>query len=223
MGFLGASVADPHQPAAAEFLNEVSETARFSGAVNCIRRQENLLIGENTVGQAVLDCIRVLGDPQAKRAVLLGAGNSELAIAVELAKVGAASVILLHSPGEPLDENAVSQVQALSKTIQLVQWSEQFSLDSTDILVSATGTNSSKNKHCSKLNLAALPTTGIVADLEINPADTELLRKTRTRGCRTIDGLQILVSQLAANFQLWTGTRPDTVVMREALEEFLEF
>jgi shikimate dehydrogenase len=181
------------------------------------------LIGENTLGQAVLDCIRALDDPQAKRVVLLGVGNGERAIALELAKAGAASVTLLHLTDEPLDENAASLVQASSRPIQLVEWSEHFSLEGTDILIDVAGTKSSKTEHRSKLNLAALPSRAIVADLKFNPPDSELLRKARTRGCRTIDGLQVLVSQLAANFQLWTGARPDTVVMREALEEFLEF
>ncbi len=38
----------------------------------------------------------------------------------------------------------------------------------------------------------------------------------------SIDGLEIFVEQAAINFRLWTGAEADLVVLREAVEEFLE-
>jgi len=40
-------------------------------------------------------------------------------------------------------------------------------------------------------------------------------------GACTIDGLEIHAEKVAIDFQAWTGTKPDTDMLREALEEFL--
>ncbi len=57
----------------------------------------------------------------------------------------------------------------------------------------------------------------VVADLVYHPLRTALLDAASERGCRTVDGLGMLVHQAALQQQLWTGIRPDTSVMREAV------
>ena len=54
-----------------------------------------------------------------------------------------------------------------------------------------------------------------------NPPNTRLIRDAQQRGCRTLDGLGMLVNQAVIGFKIWTGVEPDAGVMREALEEFL--
>jgi shikimate dehydrogenase len=62
----------------------------------------------------------------------------------------------------------------------------------------------------------------IVADVIFNPPQTWLLRTATDRGCRTIDGLGMLVNQAVICFEIWTNQKPDATIMRDALEEFLE-
>ena len=50
---------------------------------------------------------------------------------------------------------------------------------------------------------------------------TRLLREAQDRGCRTLDGLGMLVAQAAVNMELWTGVVADRPVMRRALEDAL--
>jgi shikimate 5-dehydrogenase len=61
----------------------------------------------------------------------------------------------------------------------------------------------------------------LVADVVPNPPQTRLLREAHDRGCRTLDGLGMLVAQAAVNMQLWTGIAADRSVMRRALEQAL--
>jgi len=56
---------------------------------------------------------------------------------------------------------------------------------------------------------------GTVYDLVYNPTETALLRAARASGCRTIDGLDMLVGQAAAQFAWWVG-RPAPVGMMRA-------
>jgi len=44
-----------------------------------------------------------------------------------------------------------------------------------------------------------------------------LLHEAANRGCRTIDGLQMLLYQGAAQFTLWTNLTAPHAIMRQAL------
>jgi len=73
------------------------------------------------------------------------------------------------------------------------------------------------------LAVDSLSSEMVVADVIFNPPDTRLIRDARSRGCRTLDGLGMLVNQAVIGFKIWTGVDPDRELMREALEEFLGF
>jgi shikimate dehydrogenase len=61
----------------------------------------------------------------------------------------------------------------------------------------------------------------VVADVVFNPPETQFLVEARHHGCKTIDGLGMMVHQGAIALERWTGVVPDLTVMREAAEEFL--
>ena len=71
------------------------------------------------------------------------------------------------------------------------------------------------------LDLETLAGVDLVADVVPNPPQTRLLREAQDRGCRTLDGLGMLVAQAAVNMELWTGVVADRPVMRRALEDAL--
>jgi shikimate dehydrogenase len=48
-----------------------------------------------------------------------------------------------------------------------------------------------------------------VADIVYRPLETELLRRAREAGCRTLDGGGMVVFQAAEAFALFTGREPD--------------
>ena len=58
-----------------------------------------------------------------------------------------------------------------------------------------------------------------VVDLVYRDGGTELLRAAERRGCRCVDGLEILVRQGARSFQIWTGRSAPLDVMRRAARD----
>src|SRR5690606_29665959 len=90
MGFRGGNVTKPHKMAVIQHLDGTSEAAGLMGAVNCIDRQGDQLIGENTDGKGFVQSLQEVTDPKDKRVVILGAGGAARAIAVELGLAGAA-------------------------------------------------------------------------------------------------------------------------------------
>ena len=56
-----------------------------------------------------------------------------------------------------------------------------------------------------------------VMDIVYRPVRTRFLREAAEQGCRTIDGLEMLARQGAAQFEIWTGRRPDLGEIKEDL------
>jgi shikimate 5-dehydrogenase len=56
----------------------------------------------------------------------------------------------------------------------------------------------------------------VAYDLVYNPTETRFLKDAREAGCKTIGGVEMLVAQAAAQFELWTGRKAPVELMREA-------
>jgi shikimate dehydrogenase len=72
---------------------------------------------------------------------------------------------------------------------------------------------------CLDLELDSLRPGVVVADVIPNQPSTPLLRSAAARGCRTLDGLGMLVNQGVIGIRPWTGIDADTGVMRQTLTE----
>lgn len=111
MGFRGASFAPPHKQAVVPLLDALSDAARDCGAVNCMRREGDQLIGENTEGVAFRRALGDRFDPAGKSIVLLGAGATANAIAFELGRAGAAHLEVVNRSRER-GEDLVARLNA---------------------------------------------------------------------------------------------------------------
>jgi shikimate dehydrogenase len=60
-----------------------------------------------------------------------------------------------------------------------------------------------------------------VMDIVYKPLRTKLLREAEERGCRTIDGLEMLARQGAAQVEIWTGRKPEIGEIKEDLRREL--
>jgi hypothetical protein len=61
----------------------------------------------------------------------------------------------------------------------------------------------------------------MVMDIVYQPLQTRLLREAKEKGCLTINGLEMLVRQGAAQLMIWTGRRPDVKQIRDGLYKAL--
>ncbi len=59
----------------------------------------------------------------------------------------------------------------------------------------------------------------VVADVIPNPPRTNLIKDAEARGCKTLDGLGMLVNQGVIGVKYWTGVDVDPNVMKRKLEE----
>jgi shikimate dehydrogenase len=65
----------------------------------------------------------------------------------------------------------------------------------------------------------SLHQTRAVYDMIYRPAETPLLKAAKAAGCRTANGLGMLLYQGAKALEIWTGQPAPVAIMRQALTE----
>jgi shikimate dehydrogenase len=222
MGFRGCNLTIPHKVAVIPLLDGTSEAAGLMGAVNCINRVGDKLIGENTDGKGFVQSLRGVIDPQGKKIVMLGAGGAARAMAVEVGLAGAAEITIVNRTPERGQELAHLLSERVKVASRYVPWEGNYEVPpETDVLINATSLGLGDADLKLPLDIKTLRPELVVADVMFNPPHTRLLRDAQAAGCTTLDGLGMLVNQAVIGFKIWTGVDADSAVMREALEEFL--
>jgi shikimate dehydrogenase len=220
MGWAGFNCSIPHKVAVVEHLDGLGDSAAVIGAVNCVVRRDDRLIGENTDGQGFLAALRTVVDPTGKRLVILGAGGAARAIAVEAALAGAGPITIVNRDRRRGVELVAHLDEQTPADARLVPWDGTYRVpDTTDIVVNATSVGLFPDVD-GRLDLDAdtLRTPMVVADVIPNPPTTPLLRDAAGRGCRVLDGLGMLVNQGLISIRHWTGVDADPTIMRRKLE-----
>ena len=222
MGIRGANFTIPHKVAVIEYLDDLSEAARLMGAVNCVNRQGDQLIGENTDGKGFLQSIREVMDPVDKKVVILGAGGAARAIAVELGLAGASEITIVNRS----EERGADLVELLKGKVHVASDLTVLSGDyhveeDAHVLINATSIGLGNAQARVPVDIDSLAPHLTGADVVFNPPETRLLGDAKVRGCQTLDGLGMLVNQAVIGFKIWTNVDADVSAMREALEEFL--
>lgn len=222
MGFRGGNFTIPHKIAVIPLLDSLSEAAELMGAVNCVNHVEGKLIGENTDGKGFVQSLREVTDPAEKKVTILGAGGAARAIAVELGLAGAAEITIVNRTAERGQTlvDLLNQRVKVKSNLLVLDGDHQVEA-ATDVVINATSIGLGDADARVPLDVESLTAEMVVADVIFNPPATRLMRDAAERGCRTLDGLGMLVNQAVIGFKIWTGVDPSADVMREALEEFL--
>ena len=223
MGFRGFNCSLPHKVNVIPHLDGLGDSAEIMGAVNCVVRRGYQLIGENTDGKGFLKSLQSVIDPRGKSIVLFGAGGAARAIAVELGIAGAGRITVVNRSQTRGQELVGLLSDKLGLATELVVWRGDYAVPvGTDIVINGTSIGLYDPQALLAIDLSSLAPGMVVADVIFDPVRTQLLDSAAARGCRTIDGLGMLVNQGILGFGFWTGIEPDAAVMRAALESAMD-
>jgi shikimate dehydrogenase len=222
LNFAGVNVTVPHKQAVIRYMDELSDAAQITGAVNTIQIKEGKFYGFNTDAVGFLNSlIEANCHPKGVRVAVLGAGGAARAVVFALARAEAASVIVFNRTAEraafliddlheTFPESRLSFAPLTRETLAGLD-------DQVDLVVNTTSVGMSPHISESPWPVEVpLPKGAIICDLVYNPLETVLLARARAAGAPTIDGLGMLVHQGAYAFELWTGHKPPLEVMRQA-------
>lgn len=224
-GFRGVNITVPHKEAAFALADWLDPVARAAGAVNLLVFRDGGTEGFNTdVFGLAASLTEALGEGalRGRQAVLLGAGGASRAAVLALDGLGASKIRILNrhqGRGEALASALARVVKTKLSAGGLEDWSKA-ACDAA-LVVNATSAGM-KGTSTLDLDLAALPKDSAVCDIVYNPLETDLLKRARRAGLRTVDGLGMLMHQAVPSFAAFFGVTPKvTPALRAELEKAL--
>lgn len=227
LNFRGCNVTMPCKNAVIPYLDEISPAANAIQAVNTILNENGRLIGHNTDGCGYTQNLRRNGvEVAGKRIVLLGGGGAASAIAIQAALEGAAELTVFNRKDEfwPRVEAGLQRIAEAAPDchISLHDLDDRADLkaaiDAADILSNATRVGMAPYEDQSNItDLSWFRPDLIVTDVVYNPAETKMLREAKAAGCKTCDGLGMLLCQGAEAFRLYSGLEMPIEEIRELL------
>jgi shikimate dehydrogenase len=199
-GFRGVNVTHPCKQEVVQHLDALSDDAAVLQAVNTVVFEDGRMTGHNTDTTGFAESFaRGLPDAELQHVVVMGAGGAGTAVALAALRLGAERLTVVD-----LDrEQAEACANRLGVEVGTVD-----EVAGADGLIHATPTGMAGH--------SGLPLDGDllhpglwVAEVVYRPLETDLLRRARELGCRTLDGGGMAVFQAADSFELFTGVEPD--------------
>lgn len=215
LGFRGCVLSGPLRGLAAAHVATLSPTATFSRAVSLVERQPTGLVGHMTDGRGLLEAVRSHADPAGEGVLIVGAGPTARATALELSLAGAATILICNRTSDA----AATLVDALSGVdgalASVLPWQPEIVVpEEVGIVISAVPAEA-------RPAFAGLRKDHVVADFALVPQPSPVVAAARHHGACAIDGLEIHCAKTAIDFHTWTGIEPDTDLLRELLDEYL--
>jgi shikimate dehydrogenase len=205
-GCPGFNVTIPHKASMLSFLDEVDDAADRIGAVNTVQQKNGILKGFNTDVIGLMNALKRGGWLPRGRVICLGAGGAARAVIEAVGRMGAESLILF----DVIRERADALVRDFQGRHGMKIKSGDIEADladqlpEADLLINATPVGMWPNSGDSPIQQPELiGPNATIFDLVYKPLKTRLMRDAEARGCKTISGLGMLISQALAADEIW--------------------
>jgi shikimate dehydrogenase len=208
-GFAGLNVTHPCKQSVIPLLDELSPDAAALGAVNTVVLKDGRRVGHNTDWWGFAESFRrELADVPRNRVVQFGAGGAGAAVAHALLTLGVGEVVIIDT-----DEGRAGDLAAALRE-RFGEGRAKAGVPMADAVAEADGMVNTTPLGMAKYPGMAFPAELLrpqlwVADIVYFPLETELLRRARACGCRTMSGGGMAVFQAVGAFHLFTGLEPD--------------
>lgn len=220
----GFNVTMPGKNIAANICDELSLAAKLTNSVNTVVNENGRFIGHNTDGIGYMRSVKKMGcDVIGKKMTILGTGATATSIFTQAALDGVSEMSVFGRVGASFDR-AKHLIQTLKQStscnIALYDIADKNLLkqeiaDST-LLTNATSVGMTPNQGISLIeDVSFFHPELYVSDVIYSPRETRLLSIAKEAGCKTFNGLYMLLYQGAAAFHLWTGQEMPVEIIKE--------
>ncbi|MGZ4988034.1 MAG: shikimate dehydrogenase [Limisphaerales bacterium] len=236
MKFIGLNLTVPHKLLAVEMVDVIDPRAKKWGAVNTVvfetRKSgkwapvgtldasdvgEVRSHGYNTDADAIVQSIQEdFGWKNIRGAavLLLGAGGAARSCALRLAEEKVGTMYLINRTKEKAQQIGAE----IKKENAKVSLRYEYPVGPIDLVINATSLGLKKEDALPiDLDWLKARKPKRVYDMIYRPAETQLLREARKIGCKTANGLGMLLYQGARALELWSGEKAPIKIMRDAL------
>ncbi len=226
MKIRGCNVSMPNKTVIHKYLDKLSPAAELCGAVNTVVNDNGVLTGHITDGIGFMTALKdndidVIG----KKITIVGAGGAATAIEIQAALDGVAEISIFnikdrfyHRAEQTVrDINEKTNCKAaLYDLADLDKLKEE--IEDSYLFVNATGVGMKPLEGETYIpDKSFLREDLIVVDVVYSPRETALLKMAKEVGCKTMNGLSMMLFQGAASFKMWTGQEMPIEHMKEVL------
>jgi len=226
LGMRGSNVSMPNKQVVLKYLDKLSPAAEMVGAVNTIVNDKGVLTGHITDGTGFMLGLKQAGvNIIGKKMTICGAGGAATAVSIQAALDGVCELSIFNRKDE-FYKNAQRTVSLINEktdckaTLYDLEDKDSLRREILDsaIFTNATGVGMKPLQDQSLITDATmLRSELIVADTVYVPSETLLLKLAREQGCKTVNGLGMMLWQGAAAFKIWTDKEMPVDYIRELL------
>ncbi len=219
MNVRGFNLTMPNKTLMAQLCDKLSPASEIAGAVNTVVNENGIFTGYTTDGVGFMQSARAAGCPlENRRAVILGAGGAGVPIIIQAAMDGTRSIDVFKRKNSSWNKtmqlvDMVNSRTSCSVRLLDIENKKQLksSLDNADILVNTTSVGMLPNDDgCLIPDASFFHKELDVGDIIYNPRKTKMMEMAEAQGCKTFNGLYMLLYQGAESFRLWTGKEMPT-------------
>lgn len=186
----GFNVTIPYKQQVMKYLTKLSPEAEAIGAVNCVKREGEDLVGYNTDIIGFRDSLlTLLGGVRPTHALILGTGGAALAVEYILKELGIGYSVVSRSAAE-------GRITYADLTQEVVSESR--------LIVNATPLGTFPNVDSAPdIPYEYITASHFLYDLVYNPPLTKFLASGRSQGAAICNGEAMLVAQAEAAWSIW--------------------
>lgn len=224
MKIKGFNLTMPNKNRMCRLCDKLSPVAQITGAVNTVVNENGIFVGHTTDGIGYMESVKEAGlNIIGEKITVLGAGGAATSIIAQAAFDGVAEISIFNQKSKSYErmEGIISKL-----TEQTNCKLNLFTYDSQDILrkelaesillVNTTPVGMAPNIEDSLITDTTMFHPNLtVSDIIYNPEETKLLRLAKETGCKTFNGLHMLLYQGAAAFKLWTGQEMPVEIIKK--------
>lgn len=224
MKIKGFNLTMPNKNRMCRLCDKLSPVAQITGAVNTVVNENGIFVGHTTDGIGYMESVKEAGlNIIGEKITVLGAGGAATSIIAQAAFDGVAEISIFNQKSKSYErmEGIISKL-----TEQTNCKLNLFTYDSQDIfhkelaesilLVNTTPVGMAPNIEDSLITDTTMFHSKLtVSDIIYNPEETKFLRLAKEAGCKTFNGLHMLLYQGAAAFKLWTGQEMPVEIIKE--------
>ena len=222
----GANLSMPNKAAVIPYLDNLSPAARLCGAVNTIVNKDGILTGHITDGMGYMQALKDDGiDVIGKKMTIAGSGGAATAIQIQAALDGVKEISISNIRDKFWDnaQETVDKIMeqtdckaALYDLADLDKLKEE--IEDSYLFANATGMGMKPREGQTYIpDKSFFRQDLIVTDVVYSPAETAMLKLAKEVGCKTMNGMGMLLFQAAEAFRLWTGREMPIDHMKQVL------
>jgi len=207
-GYVGCNVTVPHKAAAFSAADEREDSAKAVSAANTLWLSDGKLVAANTDTYGYITNLSQQAPGWDRRDApvsILGAGGAARAIVFGFLDAGVSEIRVFNRTRA----RAETVAQQFGSCVKVFDWSEREAGSRDSAVLVNTTTIGMNGVGTLDFDLAGFDPECVVSDIVYVPLETELLRKAKSQGLRTVDGVGMLLHQGVPGFEKWFGVRPE--------------